>query len=670
MADAVARAIDSGRHLVAQAGTGTGKSLAYLVPVVCSGRKTVVATATKALQDQLATNELPFLARQLGDRTPFVFTVLKGRSNYLCRQRAAEVSGRAPRAGSGGQPGSGQLDALPGMDGGDGGEGDRRAHHVAGGRAGPASSPATFGDEVRALLAWGEVTATGDRSELDFEPQPRAWATVSVGPRECPGAFRCPSGADCFAELARAKAAAADVVVVNTHLYATHVASGGSVLPEHEVLVVDEAHELEDVMANGLGTELTGGRLRALAVTARQLLTGSDTPLVDAVAEAAEQLDAALAPLAGQRILSQQAGRPEPAPLPEVVLRSVLGLTRGRVDSLSSALRRSASAGAEPDPAGIRAQLAAGHISEDLARLASLDADQVAWVEAGAGGTGAPPVLRLAPVDVAPVLAEVVWPGVTAILTSATIPPGVERRVGLPEDRADRVDVGSPFPYREHAVLYVAKHLPDRRSPAAEAAIHDELQALILAAGGRTLALFTSWRAMQAAVDAVRPRLPVVVLAQNDLPKRRLVERFAADEATCLFATLSFWQGIDVPGRTLSLVVIDRLPFPRPDDPLLQARRERAGAEAFRTVDVPRAAVLLAQGAGRLVRSSTDRGVVAVLDRRLATASYRADLLQAMPPMRRSILRHQAEAALADAVSEPGDAPPGRAAPTMPEPHQ
>jgi ATP-dependent DNA helicase DinG len=241
--------------------------------------------------------------------------------------------------------------------------------------------------------------------------------------------------------------------------------------------------------------------------------------------------------------------------------------------------------------------------------------------------------LRRAPIEIGPVLAETLWPNVTAVLTSATVPPLLEDRLGLPRATTRRLDVGSPFPYRECALLYCASHLPDRRNPEATAALHGELEVLITAAGGRTLGLFTSWRAMEAAVEALRPTLPFRVLAQNELPKTKLLEEFTAEESSCLFATMSFWQGVDIPGPTLSLVTIDRLPFPRPDDPLLEARRERAGDGAFRLVDLPRATTLLAQGAGRLIRSSTDRGVVAVLDRRLATAGYRRTMIETLPPM-------------------------------------
>ncbi len=613
MAEAVARAVDEERHLVIQAGTGTGKSLAYLLPLVRSGRRVVVATATKALQDQLATKELPFLAGQLGDDHPFSFSVLKGRSNYLCRQRAAEIEGTVP------DPDGPPLEpaSLPGF--------DDTPPPPAPVRPVPETGPGSFGTQVRDLLAWGVTSRTGDRAELPFEPHPRAWAAVSVGSRECPGAFRCDSGPVCFAELARGRAAAADVVVVNTHLYASHVASGRSVLPEHDVLVLDEAHEVEDVMTEGLGLELTGGRLRALAGLARGIIAEGDSPTADGVLETADLLEAALRPLNGNRVLLD--GR-------DPDLRHVLTLARGRTLALSGALRRVAP-DPETDSRRTRALLAADHLTDDLARLDGVDRDQVAWVESSSGRTTSP-ALRVAPVEIGPVLASALWPEVTAVLTSATIPPGIETRLGLPSGETDRLEVGSPFPYRDQALLYVPTTMPDRRSPEAEVAIHLEIERLALAAGGRTLALFTSRRAMETAVTALRPLLPFQVWAQDDLPKAKLLEAFAEEESSCLFATMSFWQGVDVPGRTLSLVVLDRLPFPRPDDPLLQARRDRAGPGAFSAVDLPRAATLLAQGAGRLIRNSTDRGVVAVLDPRLATASYRRTLLAGVPPMRRT----------------------------------
>jgi ATP-dependent DNA helicase DinG len=657
MAQAVGRAIDERRHLVVQAGTGTGKSLAYLLPVVRSGRRVVVATATKALQDQLATKDLPFLAEQLGDAPAFTFAVLKGRSNYLCRQRAGEVVGRAH------DPGRPSAD-LPAADAPIG----RRLFAMTGEPGDVAAGPAAddlpdftdaaatgadspggnvggLGDQVRRLVAWGDISPTGDRGDLDFEPHPRAWSMVSVTARECPGAFRCPSGGQCFAEAARARAAAADVVVVNTHLYATHVASDGAVLPEHDVVVFDEAHEVEDVMTSGLGIEITPGRFRAVAQAARAVVVADDAGIAEGVNELADRLGDALRAGAGRRVLTTfnadvDANVTDIAvERRDIELANVLELGRGRLDALVGALRRAdARAPGKDDEHSTRRRRtmqAAGHVVGDLQALAAIGPDQVAWVESSGPG-GRALTLRMAPVEIGPVLAEQLWPAVTAVMTSATVPPLLEARLGLPADGTDRLDVGSPFPYETCALLYCATGLPDRRSPEAERAIHAELIRLIRAAGGRTLALFTSWRAMQGAVEAARAELEYPVLAQNDLPKARLVEAFAADDEACLFATMSFWQGIDVPGPTLSLVAVDRIPFPRPDDPLLEARRERAGEAAFRVVDLPRAATLLAQGAGRLIRSATDTGVVAVLDRRLATAGYRRTLLAALPPMRLS----------------------------------
>jgi ATP-dependent DNA helicase DinG len=304
--------------------------------------------------------------------------------------------------------------------------------------------------------------------------------------------------------------------------------------------------------------------------------------------------------------------------------------------------------GADPDRSSrkTRALQAAAHLAEDLHRLVGRTDGEVAWVD----GTRRNVRLRLSPIDVGPSLAGMLWGSVTSVLTSATIPPRIAERVGLEEFPTEELNVGSPFDYRAHSMLYVARHLPDRRAPGAEEAIHEELALLIEAAGGRTLALFTSRRATETAAETLAPELPYTLLVQGDLPKGRLLEEFAQDETSCLFATLGFWQGVDIPGRALSLVTIDRLPFPRPDDPLLQARRDRAGGRAFALVDLPRAATLLAQGAGRLIRNADDKGVVAVLDPRLATASYRGVLLSTLPPMRRTVDRAEVETFLRRAL--------------------
>ncbi len=597
MAEAVARAVLERRHLVVQAGTGTGKGLAYLVPCILLGVRCVVATATKALQDQLATKDLPFLAQHLG--TDFEFTVLKGRSNYLCRQRALEVGG-----------GNDQL-AIDdeGVDTG------------------------ALRGQIMKLLAFGRDSVTGDRSELDFEPSPRAWGQLSVSAMECPGASRCPSGSECFAEEARQRAELADVIVVNTHLYGTHLASGGFVLPEHDVVVFDEAHELEDVASASLGLELGAGRFRALARNARSLV--SDKAVVDAVDEAGTMLEAALQPWRGQRL---------PSGLGEE-LSAAFAVAAERANRLISAARSSTA----DDTRKARVLQAGGHLAGDLGFAAAIPDTFVAWVEGPAHG----PVFRMAPVDVGSLLADKLWEERTAILTSATIPAHLSTRLGIDHAECDELDAGSPFDYAEQALLYCATHLPDPRRDGYEPAMHDELEKLIGAAGGRTLSLFTSWRAMQAAAEALSARLPFTVLTQSDLPKPMLLEAFASEETSCLFATMGFWQGVDIPGRALSLVTLDRIPFPRPDEPLLQARRERAGPTAFRLIDLPRAATLLAQGAGRLIRATTDRGVVAVLDPRLSTANYRWELVRALPPMRRTRHFDEVAAFLTSSLSPP-----------------
>jgi ATP-dependent DNA helicase DinG len=606
MAEAVARAVDGKAHLVVQAGTGTGKSLGYLVPAVLAGKRTVVATATKNLQDQLVGRDLPFLADAL--EGSFTFAGLKGRSNYFCRQRATEVV----RAAS-----QGTLDA----------EGLDDSVH----------------EEVLRLIAWGAETDDGDRSGLDFEPSGRAWGAVSVSAAECPGASRCPMGEVCFAEQARARGADVDVLVVNTHLYGTHLAAGRGVLPEHDVVVFDEAHQLEEILSATAGLELGGGRFTAVARSARAIL--AEPGITDQVEGAGVALVAALSDFNGQRVAPAQVAK-------------ALGTARSRLGSLSAALGSIKSTDADATTRKARAQAALTGLLDDIDRVLELGTGDVAWVEGPPGN----PVLKVAPVDVSATLAGLLEDS-SVVLTSATIPAGLGERLGMPAARTTTLDVGSPFDYEAHSILYCALHLPDPRALGYAEAVADELVALIEAAGGRTLALFTSWRAMQAALEAVRGRVTTPVLAQGELPKPALIDAFTDDESASLFATMGFWQGIDVPGRTLSCVVVDRLPFPRPDDPLLQARRELVGRQkAFGLVDLPRAATLLAQGAGRLIRTADDRGVVAVLDSRLGKAGYRWDIIRALPPMRRTRDRAEVEQFLRDiattAESEPAHLAP------------
>lgn len=612
MAQAVAKAIADERHLVVQAGTGTGKSLAYLVPAVLSGKRTVVATATKALQDQLAEVDLPFLAKALDRKVRFA--VLKGRSNYACLQRVDEVS----------------EDLLQGSLELDDGDDDPQA-------------------ELTQLVEWAETSAVGDKAELERDPSVAAWSAVSVGPRECPGASNCTRGEDCFAEAARSRAASADVVVVNTHLWGLNLAAEGMVLPPHDVAILDEAHTTEEVISSVCGIEVTAGRFAAAGRTIASIVT--DPALVAQLESVGRGLGDDLEDHRGERLDTL-----------DDALMLTLGLAQAHLTSAMDAVRKVPD-NASPDVATrkARALTTASSLADDLTQLIDPAKNMVRFVNDDPG----PPRLRLAPLDVADTLTRLLWdpepPATTeaddgafgggfgeddgdapltpstVILTSATIPATLPKVLGMPTEDTDVLNAGSPFDYEHQALLYCATSLPDVRDDGYPQAMRLELDRLIRAAGGRTLALFTSHRAMTAAHDELASSLPFPVLRQGQHSKAVLVRRFTEDEPTCLFATMGYWQGIDVPGSTLSLVTIDRLPFARPDDPLLDARREQAGGAAFKTIDVPRAATLLAQGTGRLIRSSKDRGVVVVFDKRLATArSYRWDLISALPPMRRT----------------------------------
>lgn len=579
MAATVADAISTGRHVIVEAGTGVGKSLAYLVPIVLSGRRAVVATATKNLQDQLALKDAPFVAAHVPNLR---VAVLKGRANYLCRQRLHELGGEGQL--------SLEVDDLP----------------------------TTVTAQVRRIIDWSRTTESGERDELSFEPDYRAWRSVSVTPHECPGRTRCPFGATCFAERAKDLAAEADVVVVNTHLYGAHLSAGATILPDHDVVVFDEAHDVPEIFSQLLGTSVSPNHFRVVAQLARPVLADA-AELVARVGEFADRLARALAEQVELGIVTG---------LGETVT-ALLDDGRRLVSEVADRLRNGAGEGTS-DEKRLRALGPAVHLTNDLTRLSDTAEGELLWLSPDREVS-----IELSLIDVGPRLMSELWPNITGILTSATIPDNLPFRVGL-GGVATVERVPSPFDYKDHSLLYVPQIMPSRTDDTAEAAIADELVTLIGAAGGRTLALFTNRSVMHRIADEVGPRLRTPILVQDSLSRSRLLAAFRDDESSSLFAVTSYWQGVDVPGASLSLVTIDRLPFARPDDPLNQARRERAGDRAFSDVDLPRAAMLLAQGVGRLIRTTEDRGVVAVLDTRLATASYRHRLLARLPPMRRT----------------------------------
>lgn len=616
MARAVAEALDDGHHLMVEAGTGTGKSFGYLAGALAAGRRVVVATATKSLQDQLAGTDLPVVADALAG-TPIAprWAVVKGRGAYLCRSRLSE---RLAEAGWTDQGALFDAVELP--------------------------------EELRRVLAWSVETETGDRDEADFSVED--WGAYTVGGMECPGREACPDGDACFAFAALDEAAAADVVVVNHHLYAAHLATDGSLLGPHDALVVDEAHRFEDTIASALGIDLAPWRVFQLARVlggAAPLLGGEAGRLQRSLATAARDLGDDLAVTTPGRFRSV-------VDLP--VSRSLERLVR-LGDEIGAKLRATHPEAPALGGARARALRLVGHLVVDIGVLAEPGDDVVTWVDGGPR-----PALKAAPVDVAGLLAERLLGDVAVVATSATLSVGgslepMARRLGLGGfDHPVRLErVPGPFDYARQTRLLIDHTLPDPRADSWAEAVGDATVELVDAAGGRALVLCTSRRM----VDRLAERLLGTrhrILVQGELGTAALRAAFIEDETSVLVATMGFWEGLDVPGRSLELVVIDRVPFPRPDDPLWSARREAAeaaGRPAFREVDLPRAATLLAQGAGRLIRSTEDRGVVAILDSRVARARYGPDLVAALPPMPVVGDRAQAAAFLA------GDPVPGSA---------
>lgn len=589
MTFAIAQSLSQGKSIVVQAGTGTGKSLGYLVPILLSGKKTVVATATKALQDQLARHDLPLLREQLEHE--FDWAVVKGRSNYVCLQKIDEAND-APDT----------LDFEQLSD--------------------------SAKKDIEKIAKWARTSETGDLEELAQLPTERVRRAVTSTSDECPGQSKCPRGEHCFAERARFLAREADVVVVNLHLYGLHVASGGAILPPHEAVVFDEVHQLENVMSDTVGVQITAGRLSSLAGSVRSVL--EDIDVLASLEIAAENIRQSITPQVGNRLRH---------PLPAAIT-DALSQARISVGNALNAVRAIATDNEATKQRQLRAQTQASRLAENIDFVLASNSDFVAYVE----GNTDRPVLKVSPLHVGSVLAANVWNDHCAVLTSATVPATLPQRVGLPEESVDALTVPSPFDYEKNSRLYCSPTFPDRKSPNFTEFVHDELEALITSAGGRTLALFTSNKAMNEAVAQMRERLSFPILSPHELPRHKLIDVFMNEESSCIFASQSFFQGIDLPGRTLSLVVLDKLPFPRPDDPLLEARREAVGRDrSFFEIDLPIAATSLAQAAGRLIRSKSDKGVVAVLDRRLATASYWRTLIQALPPMSRTRHRDQVE---------------------------
>ena len=616
MAQAVWDAVADGTHLAVQAGTGTGKSLAYLVPAMqlAADKRgpVVVSTATIALQRQLVDRDLPRLAEALREplgRAP-EFAILKGRNNYLCLNKLRNGPEDEQDA---------LFDALGNQ---------------------PTSQ---MGAHVKRLHQWAASTTSGDRDEIVPGVPDQAWRQVAVTARECLGAGRCPFGVQCYSERARRLAAEADVIVTNHALLAIDTLGEGGILPEHRVVIIDEAHELVDRV-----TSVASGELSAYSIDFAVRRTGrlADDGEVARLSEAGNALTPLLATMPAGRMDSLDVG-----------LSATLAALRDAASACAVQVRKIAvSKDEDADPAEVTAAQTALVSLEEIAveadrMITSFDQpiaerEQVVWLERPEDWSDStrPASLHVAPLEVGEVLAEQLFAEKTVVLTSATLTLGgsftpLARRWGLDVSAIGTewtgIDVGSPFAHGRSGILYVAKHLPPPTRDGLPPEYLEELWELIKAAGGRTLGLFSSMRAAKAAAAAMRDCVPFPVLCQGDDSTMQLVKEFAADEPTCLFGTLSLWQGVDVPGPSLRLVVIDRIPFPRPDDPLASARTRAAdarGGSGFMEVSANHAALLLAQGAGRLLRSMDDKGVVAVLDSRLVTKRYGEYLRASLPP--------------------------------------
>ncbi|ARF57802.1 ATP-dependent DNA helicase [Streptomyces gilvosporeus] len=618
MAEAVAEAVDENSHLLVQAGTGTGKSLGYLVPALAHGERVVVATATLALQRQLVERDLPRTVEALHPqlrRRP-QFAMLKGRSNYLCLHRLHEGVPQDEEEGL--------FDVFE--------------------QATPTSK---LGKDLLRLRDWADETEIGDRDALTPGVSDRAWGQVSVSSRECLGASKCAYGAECFAEAARERAKLADVVVTNHALLAIDAIEGAPILPQHEVLIIDEAHELVSRVTGVATGELTPGQVGRAVRRAAKLVNEKAADQLQTASETFERLMELALPGRLEEI-------PEDLGYCLMALRdaartviTALGSTRDKSVQDEDAVRKQALAAVENVHA----------VAERIANGSEYD---VVWYERhdrfGAS-------LRVAPLSVSGLLREKLFADRSVVLTSATLKlggdfNGVGASLGLAPEGTEGedlpvwkgLDVGSPFDYGKQGILYVAKHLAQPGREGNRQDMLDELAELVEAAGGRTLGLFSSMRGAQAAAEALRGRLDVPILLQGEDTLGELIKAFAEDARTCLFGTLSLWQGVDVPGANCQLVVMDRVPFPRPDDPLMSARQkavEEAGGNGFMAVAATHAALLMAQGAGRLVRATGDRGVVAVLDPRVERARYGSFLRKSMPDFWYTTDRNQVRRSLA-----------------------
>ncbi len=607
MAELVEQAFAQRRHLVVEAGTGTGKTLAYLLPAIRSGRSVVVSTATKSLQEQLFHKDIPFLQRFFAPELKVA--VMKGRGNFLCRQKLHQL---------------GQRPLLKDLD------------EV---------------DWLERIRRWEPETETGDRAELDFLPDDAdLWAKLDARSETCTGR-KCPEFNRCFVTWMHQRASEADLVIVNHHLFFADLAlrqgDFGSILPDYAAVVFDEAHEIEDVASAYFGREISNYRLEELARDTEQAVrldAGGSPELLRSVGRVREK---------ARELFSRFPEREGRFGFDAGARSRFLEENRDAYDGLGKALRR-----AEAELAGVKERpeellaLArrAGELRGELAFLVESDeGGYVYWYERRKKGV----FLAATPIDVSPILREKLFEAFdTVVLTSATLAVGgnfdfLKQRLGVSGGQ-ERI-LAHEFDYPSQAMLYVPGDLPDVREPGFAERAAEEIERVLRVTRGRAFCLFTSYAQMREVYERLSDRLDFPLLLQGKAPRSALLERFRRTPGAVLFATASFWQGVDVPGEQLSCVIVDRLPFAVPTDPVVAARVRALGEEgrnAFMEYQVPEAVLALKQGFGRLVRSRSDRGVLVILDNRIHRKAYGKIFLESLPDYRKTAALGDVEAFL------------------------
>jgi len=605
LTEAIDEAIQTRRHLLAEAPCGVGKSHGQCVPAiyhaVTHGKRVVIVTANIALQDQLARKDLPMLRELLP--WPFRFALLKGRAQYACKERLIELRSRTR-----------DLFGNP-----------------------------THDRELDAVLDWSETTHTGDASDLPFAASARTWSEVSVSAEGCRGAA-CPSLGSCFAERARAQAQQADIIVTNYHLLGAHLAArletgNDCVLPPHDILILDEAHAAPDILRECLGFRVVRRDLEEMVRVAREL----GEPPLGAAIERAKLLESLAGRATGD---GRRSGRVAAgSDIHGVDVVAALDRVTSLADQRGDAMEGNAKA------AWQRLSRKAGTLAARIREITNQsDRNKVYWVEVDDQGR---PALCARPIDLAPALSGALFGATESVcMLSATLTTDgdfefIRRELGVPRT-AMQLAVESPFDYRRQGMLVIPEGLPEPNAPEFSAACAEVFREVIERCQGRTLGLFTSYKNLNAVYERL-DRSRFRVLKQGDLPRSELVRLFKADVHSVLLGTQSFWTGIDVPGPALTAVVIDKLPFPRPDDPVVSALAER-DANGFNTQLLPRAIIELKQGVGRLIRTQTDVGAVVICDRRLIDKRYGARVLRSLPPM----LKSRRLAAISDFLPEEG----------------